>query len=193
MQYHGRTGEDLFPLSVLKYDTVLSRLYLDVGTDHPVKHNPSFLLEKNGWYGVTVSNTDMEDAFAEIRQNPFIRDDPATTDWATLLRRNGIRSDWIHYAFIRVPSGAAAIIKRFPFDSVNIKCIVVHSEDAVIRKFATSTIENTNKYTLLRKEGDMDWWLHKDVMCCVPKCTVTNLQTTTDPIETMVDIIRNPF
>ena len=56
MRSYGRAGEDMFPLAILKNDTSMSRTYIEVDPSDPVMGNATFLLEKSGWYGVTVGS-----------------------------------------------------------------------------------------------------------------------------------------
>lgn len=71
-------------LWTLEHASTLS--YLDVGTNGPIEANDTYLLDLNGWEGVSVSEwRDLIDAYQRVRTCAYLWADPIEVDWGHLL------------------------------------------------------------------------------------------------------------
>jgi len=68
--YHGEYYEDYILSSVL--DGVASGTYVDVGANHPVENNVTFLFYERGWHGILIEpNPDFLPLYAKLRPRDF--------------------------------------------------------------------------------------------------------------------------
>jgi hypothetical protein len=59
--------------------------YLEIGASHPIYINNTYLLEENGWTGVSIDiDNQNESTWKEKRSNPLIIADALTFDYASL-------------------------------------------------------------------------------------------------------------
>ena len=59
--------------------------YLEIGASHPVYINNTYLLEENGWSGISIDiDNQNESVWKEKRKNPLIIADALTFDYSTL-------------------------------------------------------------------------------------------------------------
>ena len=81
MESYSQCGQDLFVTNVLKQK---KGKFLDLGCYLPVKINNTFLLEQNGWTGVSVDIIDYSEEW-KVRKTPFIHKDCFEIDYTTFL------------------------------------------------------------------------------------------------------------
>lgn len=71
-------------LWTLEHASTLS--YLDVGTKDPIEANDTYLLDLNGWEGVTVSEWwEFAEAYRQVRTCDYVSEKLTAIDWAGLL------------------------------------------------------------------------------------------------------------
>jgi hypothetical protein len=80
MESYSQCGQDLFVYTLLGSD----KTYLDLGCYLPKKINNTYLLEQNGWSGVSIDIIDYGSEWS-VRSNPFICQDCFTIDYKVLL------------------------------------------------------------------------------------------------------------
>ena len=81
---YSQCGQDLFVLNLLK---LKNGTFLDLGCYLPKNINNTFLLEQNGWVGLSLDINDYTKEWG-VRENKFIQCDCFTQDYNTLLSEN---------------------------------------------------------------------------------------------------------
>jgi hypothetical protein len=81
---YSQCGQDLFVLNLLK---IKNGTFLDLGCYLPKNINNTFLLEQNGWVGLSLDINDYTKEWG-VRKNKFIKCDCFTQDYNTLLSEN---------------------------------------------------------------------------------------------------------
>ena len=91
MESYSQCGQDFFVFNILKQKT---GTFLDLGCYLPIKINNTFLLEKNGWEGVSIDIIDYSNEW-KVRKTPFISEDCFNIDYQTFLPNyyNNTKSD----------------------------------------------------------------------------------------------------
>jgi hypothetical protein len=81
---YSQCGQDLFVLNLLK---IKNGTFLDLGCYLPKKINNTYLLEQNGWVGLSLDLNDYSNEWG-VRKNKFIQCDCFTQDYNLLLGQN---------------------------------------------------------------------------------------------------------
>ena len=79
---YSQAKQDIFVYHMTKYK---KGNYLEIGASHPVHINNTYLLETNGWTGISIDiDNQNELAWKDIRRNPLIITDALTFNYASL-------------------------------------------------------------------------------------------------------------
>jgi len=81
MESYSECGQDLFVLNLLN---IKNGKFLDLGCNLPIKINNTYLLELNGWDGVSVDVIDYSEEW-KIRKSKFINSDCFQIDFDSFL------------------------------------------------------------------------------------------------------------
>jgi hypothetical protein len=81
---YSQCGQDLFVFNLLK---IKNGTFLDLGCYLPKNINNTFLLEQNGWVGISLDINDYSNQWS-IRKNKFIQCDCFEQDYNLLLNQN---------------------------------------------------------------------------------------------------------
>jgi hypothetical protein len=81
MESYSQCGQDIFVYNILKKD---NGTFLDLGCYLPKNINNTYLLELNGWTGISLDIIDYNEEWKE-RKNKFIQQDCMNTDLTNLL------------------------------------------------------------------------------------------------------------
>lgn len=81
MESYSQCGQDFFVFNILKQK---SGTFLDLGCYLPIKINNTFLLEKNGWKGISVDIINYSNEWL-VRDTPFINEDCFNINYETFL------------------------------------------------------------------------------------------------------------
>lgn len=84
MKTYSQCGQDLFVLNLLKNK---NGTFLDLGCYHPKNINNTFLLEENGWTGISLDLNDYSKEWS-VRKNKFIQCNCLTQDYSELLNKH---------------------------------------------------------------------------------------------------------
>lgn len=84
MMSFSQCGQDLFVLNILKQN---NGTFLDLGCYLPKNINNTFLLEQNGWSGISLDINDYNKEWS-VRKNKFIQCDCFTQNYNDLLSEN---------------------------------------------------------------------------------------------------------
>jgi hypothetical protein len=83
MKSFSQCAQDIFVISLLKNPGT----FLDLGCNLPKHINNTYLLEENGWTGVSVDIKDYSKEW-EVRKNKFIKADCFNIDYSIFLQEN---------------------------------------------------------------------------------------------------------
>ena len=85
--FHGQASQDEFV--VLMMNEKRDGYFLEIGSNHPIDINNSYVLEKNyGWKGLLVEfDLNWEPMYKEHRKNPYIIQDATTIDYFSLFQK----------------------------------------------------------------------------------------------------------
>jgi hypothetical protein len=83
MESFSQCGQDIFVLSLLNKK---NGTFLDLGCYLPKNINNTYLLEQQGWSGISLDITDYKKEW-EIRKTPFIKTDCLLEDYEKLLKK----------------------------------------------------------------------------------------------------------
>lgn len=78
MDNYSQAGQDKFVLSLI--NDKQNHFFIDIGCWLPTDLNNTYLLEKNGWDGVSIDITDLNEAW-KIRKTKFICNDALNIDY----------------------------------------------------------------------------------------------------------------
>jgi hypothetical protein len=79
---HSQAKQDLFVLHMMNNK---QGSYLEVGASHPININNTYLLEKNGWKGVSIDNDNQNEIiWNQCRKNTLIITDAIIFDYKSL-------------------------------------------------------------------------------------------------------------
>ena len=81
MESYSQCGQDLFVINILKNKV---GKFLDLGSYLPKKINNTYLLELNGWDGISIDINDYSKEW-EVRKTPFIKEDCFKLNFNELL------------------------------------------------------------------------------------------------------------
>jgi hypothetical protein len=84
MESYSQCGQDLFVFNIM--DQKMGT-FLDLGCYHPKKINNTYLLELNGWSGISMNIMDYNEMW-KVRKNKFIQGDCLNIDLKELLDSN---------------------------------------------------------------------------------------------------------
>lgn len=84
MKSYSQCGQDIFVINIIKEHT---GKFLDLGCSLPKKINNTYLLELNGWTGISLDIQDFSSQWKE-RKNPFIQSNCLTEDYNHLLPKH---------------------------------------------------------------------------------------------------------
>jgi hypothetical protein len=76
---YSQAGQDLFALDENK--NLSNLFFIDIGCHDPIIINNSYLLELNGWKGLSFDIDDYSNDYTTKRKNKFIRCDAANYDF----------------------------------------------------------------------------------------------------------------
>jgi hypothetical protein len=82
MESYSQSGQDLFVYHLMKGKT---GTFLDLGCSLPKKINNTYLLELNGWNGISLDIQDFTKQW-EVRKTPFLQKDCLNQDYNELLK-----------------------------------------------------------------------------------------------------------
>lgn len=79
---YSQANQDVFVFHMMNHK---KGSYLEIGASHPIYINNTYLLEENGWLGISIDNDSQnKDVWNEKRKNPLLITDAMTFDYSTL-------------------------------------------------------------------------------------------------------------
>lgn len=171
---HSEALQDLF--AYLIGDMTGIKTYLEIGSGNPIHGNNTYVLEKFGWYGLSV---ELDEALVEdfklIRKNPVLNCDATKIHYEIEIRKF-FSSDSIGFLQIDIDPCAQSllVLQSIPFDKIDFACIVFEHD----KYRAGNKIRNLQRnflsehgYYLLASDVRCnkifkfeDWWVHPKIV-----------------------------
>ena len=159
MLSYSQAGQDLFVLSKVDKGT-----YLEIGASHPVNISNSYLLELNGWDGISVEIDPMNFAeWQKVRKNPLIIADALALNYWFLPGR-------VDYLQLDIEPGinTLAVLKRLPLQTTRFT-VITFEHDRYLEgdhvRDEQRKILSYHGYELARPDVEYngqqfeDWWI----------------------------------
>jgi hypothetical protein len=109
---YSQSGQDLWVLSKVPIGT-----YLEIGASHPIDINNTYLLEQNGWSGISIDIDDQcQQLWKQTRENELIIADALQYNYEAKLY------DYIQID-IEPPNQSLEVLKRLLSQGVECKCM----------------------------------------------------------------------
>lgn len=174
MESYSQCGQDLFVTNVLKQK---KGKFLDLGCYLPVKINNTFLLEQNGWTGVSVDIIDYSEEW-KVRKTPFIHKDCFEIDYTTFLP-NHYDDKIIDYLSLdmEVVGERYKLLQKLLETDYKFKVITIEHDAHIGPKFVVNEqipqreLLNNSGYILVCSDVSQkdyplsfyeDWWVNKE-------------------------------
>lgn len=147
--------------------------YFEIGSGEPIKCNNTYLLENNGWKGVSIEQEEKwVNDFLKIRKNKCIQGDSRKMDIKKILDEN-FDNKVIDYLSLDVDEATHDTFLNIPFDDYTFKVITVehdkYSNGDELQKFLRKNLYSLG-YELICSDvcfrwnnggGPFeDWWVH---------------------------------
>jgi hypothetical protein len=174
MESYSQCGQDLFVINILKEN---KGKFLDLGCYLPKKINNTYLLELNGWEGVSVDIIDYSEEW-KVRNTPFIHEDCFRIDFKTFLPKyfNTKIIDYLSLDMEKIGERYKLLDKvlnsGFIFKVITIEHDSYLGYDYIVNeKNPQREILKKNGYTLLCSDVSQesnptlfyeDWWVNGD-------------------------------
>ena len=122
MQSHSQAYQDVFAHAMLRKKTG-TKTYLELGSFHPMFGNNTYMLEKDGWDGVSYDINDHGAEFKEHRKNRFIREDVTGIDFNYTILSKPFYCNTIDYLSFDIDEATEKTLDNFPLDTVKFNTI----------------------------------------------------------------------
>ena len=170
---YSQCGQDLFVFNLLK---IKNGTFLDLGCYLPKNINNTFLLEQNGWVGISLDINDYSNQWS-VRKNKFIKCDCLEQDYNLLLSQN-YESNVIDYLTLdmEVLGDRYRLLKTILNTNYEFKIITIEHDSHLGKEYVNQ--EKIPQRELLTKMGYVlvcgdvshkdypndyyeDWWVNK--------------------------------
>jgi hypothetical protein len=174
MESYSQCGQDFFVFNILKQKT---GTFLDLGCYLPIKINNTFLLEKNGWEGVSIDIIDYSNEW-KVRKTPFISEDCFNIDYQTFLP-NYYNTKIIDYLSLdmEIVGERFKLLKKLLDTNYKFKVITIEHDSYLGQNYINNEkipqrdILNNAGYILVCSDVSQkdhptlfyeDWWVNKE-------------------------------
>jgi len=167
--------QDLFPLLIT--NGAKGGFYLEIGSSDPIRHNNTYLLEKDfDWKGISIDiDFSHTQKFRAIRKNECLQVDATTLDYKSMLdSRNAPKMiDYLQIDVDPPQDLSLTVLKRIPFDDYQFRVITFEHNtfetDPKVRLESRQIIMSKG-YTLVVSDVAPrvnkpfeDWYVHNSV------------------------------
>ncbi len=174
MESYSQCGQDLFVYNLLKNQ---KGNFLDLGCYLPININNTYLLELNGWSGISIDINDYSDEW-KVRKNQFIKNDCFEIDFQKLLPKY-YESKTIDYLSLDMENvgDRHKLMKKLVDSGYNFKIITIEHDSYLGQNYETNEKLPQRKlltefgYTLICSDVSQkdypssfyeDWWVNKN-------------------------------
>jgi hypothetical protein len=163
-----QVGQDLWVLSLIK-----KGIFLDIGCRGPEELNNTFLLEQNGWDGVSIDIVDYSKEWKE-RKTTFICADALTFDYRMNLTKFPFLIDYLSLDIEGDGDRFKALLKVIS-DGYEFKVITIEHDsyrvNEELEKIPQRALLKSLGYVLafpdVKDDGNEyeDWWINPKYIC----------------------------
>lgn len=191
MQTHSQACQDIFAHAMLRKKSG-TKSYLEIGASHPTLNNNTYMLENDGWNGVSIDIHDYTEHFKHLRKNDFIRADATTMDWSNILMSEPFFFSTIDYLSFDVDEATETTFRRFPLDMVRFNTVTFEHDAYRVGPELRDTVRTaflSRGYQLVCADvicpgygAFEDWWVYpsddvdmdlvKSISCSNTECGV---------------------
>jgi hypothetical protein len=172
---NSQSAQDMFVLTTLGYKR--NGYFLEIGTNHPVNINNSYVLEKNyGWNGLLIEyDGQWENLYKQYRKSPYVISDARNVDYAALfLKYNFPKTIDYLQIDLEVSNGSTiqtlqhlekTVFSDYTFSTVTFEHDIYTGNFYNTRKLSREIFENHGYVRLfsdVRNQGCPyeDWYVH---------------------------------
>lgn len=183
-KHYSENYQDLFVLSILKNKQ--NGFFVDIGSNHPIDHNNTFLLEEYGWNGISIELDSIYNSEYTKRKCTFINSNALEINYLELFKNLNV-NNYIDYLSVDIDESSTEILNLLPFESYIFKVITIEhdgyrheekyrekqrkylGERGYTLLFGNVFAENFNgilTQELSLKDGKLpyeDWWIHPSI------------------------------
>jgi hypothetical protein len=176
MESHSCGSQDVFAWTVLGKPS--QGTFVDIGSCFPIQGNNTYMLEKNGFNGLSFDIMDMSHQYSMNRSTRFIQADAKTYDIRYSMREYFGNQKIIDYLTFDVDDDGIQCLRNMPLDEYEFKVMTVEHDS-----YRLGDTQKTQMREILSKDYKLicsnvsidgniyeDWWInpkyiHIDVMC----------------------------
>lgn len=175
MSFNSQAGQDRFAFHALEIPSRISPgTFLDIGSNHPIIENNSYLFETLGWKGICVEiqGLKFETEYAKKRPNTVLLSaDASLLDWDALLMQHAWLANGVDYLSLDVDNATLPTLRRMPLDKIRFKVLTVEHDayriGGAVRE-EMRKIFNAQGYKLICSDVQVmlatpvpfeDWWV----------------------------------
>lgn len=166
---YAETGQDLFIYNLLiQRNNIKNGTYLEIGANHPIKYNTTYLLELNDWKGISVEiDFKYQCDWKNNRKNTLIIGDATKLDYTSLFCDN--YNNIIDFLSLDVDGHYCEVLEQLPLNKYIFRVIIIEHDFyqyGNIYRDKERIILNSFGYKLIcsdvRNADNIyeDWWIH---------------------------------
>ncbi len=205
IQSYSQASQDQFVYLIL-YEFLDKRddgYYLEIGSNHPVGGNNTYLFEKNfGWKGISIDISDeYKQLWCSTRQNFLLIEDATQTDYRSILK---LFPQAIDYLSIDIDGSYDLVLQRMPFNDHIFKVITIEHDSYRLGneyKEKERGILTSAGYYLLCSDVTLfyngrdcvfeDWWIHPSAFPADVFSKLTSLDLKAKDHGQIINILQN--
>lgn len=172
MESYSQCGQDLF---ILNFSKINNGTFLDLGCYLPKNINNTFLLEENGWSGISLDINDYSEQW-KVRKTPFLQKDCFSLNYQEFLPQyySGNTIDYLTLDMERL-GDRYKLLKLIIETGYEFKIITIEHDSHLGKEFVEN--EKTPQRKLLKEKGYIllcsdvshkdypndyyeDWWIN---------------------------------
>jgi hypothetical protein len=156
-----QSGQDYFAWWMTGF--VPDGFFIDIGCNHPIDLNNSYLLENVGWNGISIDHQDRWN-YCSARKTPLIIADATTVDLRQIFSENNVPKV-IDFLSLDIDAYCLEALKNFPLSDYECKVIAIE-HDLYLRgdtlRASEREILQSHGYTLVCADIHVDFFPKDD-------------------------------
>lgn len=165
MKSYSQCKQDLYAFD--KCNNIKNGFYIEIGAYDPIDMSNSYMLENEGWNGISFDITDLGEKWCSVRKNKFVCCNATNFDFASFFSNNNVPKV-IDYLSLDIDVETLNCLKNLPLNEYKFRCITIE-HDEYIRgskmKNEMRSILKSHSYILdvpdVASNGYIfeDWWI----------------------------------
>ena len=157
-------GQDIFVMEI--FGDNYQGIFIDIGSNTPINHNNSFMLEEHGWSGLAFDIVDYGDQWSTERKTPFICIDAREYDFKSAFDENKLLSP-IDFLSIDIEGDGGrfkclqnVFKSEFEFKVITIEHDSYRGYEESERIPQRKLLSDTGYILVVQDDGCEDWWIN---------------------------------